>query len=46
MSGHMGAQPRALPFTGLTTLPLILVGLVLSALGALMTLVRPKSDVA
>jgi hypothetical protein len=46
MSGHIGGQPRALPFTGLTTLPLVLVGIVLSVLGALLTLIRPHRDVA
>jgi len=34
---------RGLPFTGFATLPLVLVGLVLSLLGGLMALVRPRS---
>jgi hypothetical protein len=39
MSGQIGSQ-RALPFTGLATLPLVVVGLVLSGFGLLMTRVR------
>jgi hypothetical protein len=42
MSGHMGGQARALPFTGFGTLPLIVIGIVLSGFGWLMTLFRPK----
>jgi len=42
MSGHVGGQTRALPFTGLTSAPIALVGLVLTLVGALMTFVRPK----
>jgi hypothetical protein len=40
MSGNMGG--RALPFTGLATLPFVLVGLVLSAVGILLTKIRPR----
>lgn len=42
MSGQLGGQNKALPFTGLASLPLVLVGLAITAAGALMTLVRPK----
>jgi hypothetical protein len=37
MSGNIGGQVRALPFTGLATFPLVLIGLCLTALGALAT---------
>jgi hypothetical protein len=40
MSGQVGGQVRALPFTGLASLPLALVGLVLTGIGVLMTRVR------
>jgi hypothetical protein len=43
MSGHIGGQVRALPFTGLASLPFVLIGLLLSGLGLLMTKVRPKA---
>jgi hypothetical protein len=42
MSGNIGGQARALPFTGLGTLPFIVIGIVLSFIGWLMTLVRTK----
>jgi hypothetical protein len=42
MSGNLGGQSKALPFTGLASLPLVLVGIAITAAGALMTLVRPK----
>ena len=45
MSGQIGGQSHALPFTGLTSLPLVVVGLVISAIGALLTLARPKKSV-
>jgi len=45
MSGHIGGQVRSLPFTGLTTLPLVVVGLVLSGFGLLMTRVRTATKV-
>jgi hypothetical protein len=35
MSGHLGTQVRALPFTGFTALPFVIVGLVLSVVGAI-----------
>jgi hypothetical protein len=44
MSGHIGGQARALPFTGLGTLPLILIGIILSGFGWLMTMIRPKHE--
>jgi hypothetical protein len=40
MSGQIGG--RALPFTGLMTLPMILVGLALTGGGFLLTKVRPN----
>jgi LPXTG-motif cell wall-anchored protein len=40
MSGHIGGQTRALPFTGLTSAPFVIVGLVLSLIGFLMTRLR------
>lgn len=45
MSGQVGGQVRALPFTGFAALPFLVVGLVLSAVGALMTKVRPRKSV-
>ena len=42
MSGHIGGQTRALPFTGLASGPLVIVGLAISGMGFLMTLVRSK----
>jgi hypothetical protein len=42
MSGHIGA--RTLPFTGFATLPLVVVGLVLTGLGWVMTRVGSKKD--
>ena len=44
MSGNIGGQARALPFTGFGTLPLIVIGIVLSGFGSLMACVRPKHD--
>ena len=44
MSGNIGGQARALPFTGFGTLPLILIGIILSGFGWLMTMIRPKHD--
>lgn len=44
MSGQVGAQGRALPFTGFMTLPLVIVGLALSAFGVLLTKVRPSAN--
>jgi hypothetical protein len=42
MSGQIGGQIRALPFTGLAALPLILIALVVIGVGTLLTLVWPK----
>jgi hypothetical protein len=39
---NVSAQGRALPFTGLSTLPLLLLGAIVSIVGALMSVVRPK----
>jgi hypothetical protein len=44
MSANMAGQGRALPFTGFTTLPLIVIGILLSGFGWLMTIIRPKHD--
>jgi hypothetical protein len=45
MSGQVGGQVRALPFTGFAALPFLVVGLVVSAVGTLMTRVRrPKTS--
>jgi hypothetical protein len=41
MSGQLAGQPKALPFTGLATAPIALVGLVLTAVGFLLARVRP-----
>lgn len=45
MSGQISGQTRALPFTGLATLPLALVGLIVGLVGFVMTRVRPKKIV-
>jgi LPXTG-motif cell wall-anchored protein len=42
MSANMAGQTRALPFTGFGTLPFVVIGIVLSAVGWLMTIRRPK----
>jgi hypothetical protein len=42
MSGQMGGQARALPFTGFTALPLALIGLALSSAGWLIAKLRPR----
>jgi hypothetical protein len=44
MSGQVGGQVRALPFTGFAALPFLVVGLVISAVGAVMTKLRPKNS--
>jgi hypothetical protein len=44
MSGQIGVHVRALPFTGLAALPLILIALVIVGVGFLMTKVRPKAS--
>jgi hypothetical protein len=35
---------RALPFTGLATLPILLLGALISVAGFVMTLARPKTS--
>ena len=42
MSGHLAGQNHALPLTGLTSLPLVVIGLAVTAFGALFNLARPK----
>ncbi len=42
MSGHV----KALPFTGLATLPLAALGLALTGFGFVMTKMRPGKNVA
>jgi hypothetical protein len=44
MSGHIAGQTRALPFTGLTSGPFALLGLLLTAVGALLALARPSHE--
>jgi hypothetical protein len=46
MSANMAGHGRALPFTGFGTLPLILIGIILSGFGWLMTIIRPNRDAA
>lgn len=46
MSANMAGQGRALPFTGFGTLPLVVIGILLSGFGWLMTIIRPKHDLA
>jgi hypothetical protein len=46
MSANMAGQGRALPFTGFGTLPLIVIGILLSVFGWLMTIIRPERDAA
>jgi hypothetical protein len=43
MSGQVGGQVRALPFTGFATLPMLVLGAALSAIGVLMTWFKSKS---
>jgi hypothetical protein len=42
LSGHIGGQARALPFTGFTALPLAVIGLALSSIGWLVAKLRPR----
>jgi hypothetical protein len=44
MSANMAGQARALPFTGFGTLPLVVIGIVLSGFGWLMATIRPRRD--
>jgi len=37
MSGNLGGNMKALPFTGFATLPLFLIGLVATAAGLVLT---------
>jgi hypothetical protein len=46
MSGHIGGHSGTLPFTGLATLPLVIGGLIVGAVGFLLTLVKPKQTLA
>ena len=46
MSGHIGGHARSLPFTGLATLPLVIGGLLVGAVGFLMTRFKPKRTLA
>lgn len=47
MSGQLGGQVRALPFTGFTVLPFVLLGLALSCAGVLMrAFARMKTELA
>ena len=46
MSANMVGQGRALPFTGFGTLPLVVIGIILSVFGWLMTIIRSKHDLA
>jgi LPXTG-motif cell wall-anchored protein len=43
MSGQTGGQIRALPFTGFATLPMLVLGAVLSAAGVLMSVFKSKN---
>jgi hypothetical protein len=40
---QVAGGPRALPFTGLTTLPILLLGALISVVGFVLTLARPKA---
>jgi hypothetical protein len=42
MSHSAKGASTGLPFTGFASLPLVVVGLAITAAGALMTLIRPK----
>lgn len=39
---NVSAQGRALPFTGLSVLPLLLLGAIVSIVGAVMAVMRPQ----
>jgi hypothetical protein len=41
---HVAGGTRALPFTGLATLPILAIGAAISAIGFLMTIRRPKPN--
>jgi hypothetical protein len=40
---HTSGATRTLPFTGLATLPILLVGMIISLVGSAMAFRRPKS---
>lgn len=42
---HTSAGTRTLPFTGLATLPILLIGATISAAGFVMTMWRPKAKI-
>jgi hypothetical protein len=44
MSNIHVAGSRALPFTGLATLPILVIGAVISLMGFLLTIGRPKPN--
>jgi hypothetical protein len=44
MSNIQVAGARTLPFTGLATLPIVLIGSALSLAGVVLTLLRPKPN--
>lgn len=39
---HVAGGTRALPFTGLATLPILILGAIISGIGFLLTIRRPK----
>lgn len=41
---HVAGGSRALPFTGLATLPILAIGALISAAGFVMTFWRPKTS--
>jgi hypothetical protein len=43
---QVSGQGRALPFTGFAALPFLVIGGVLSLIGAAMALIRPKRSTA
>jgi hypothetical protein len=46
MSGALGGQIRTLPFTGITALPFLVVGLVLSTVGAVIRVLGREKPTA
>ena len=44
MSGHLSGQARVLPFTGLTSALLAIIGLVVSGIALVVRHVRPTSQ--
>jgi hypothetical protein len=45
MSGQVAGQVRVLPFTGFAALPFLVLGIVATVVGALMTRLRSKKAV-